>query len=145
MEVLIINRLITIETIEIAHGIRLIRSIKSQTMIGNQILTIIINTENTIALSCISSLSINRVDILRILRTISIKVDISECTSLKTKVCIKSHRRQSTKIPTCLDLTTHRVHIMNLLNILRLHRQSKECSQHKQKYTLHNSKCYILN
>ena len=67
VEILVINGLIAIKTIEITHSIWLICRIQCQTMVRDQILTIIVHTENSIVFGGISRLCIDRVDIFRIL------------------------------------------------------------------------------
>ena len=115
VEILVINRLIAIEAIEIAHGVWLISSIKGQTVLGNQVLAIIVHAEDTIVLGGISRLRIQRVDILRVLRTIAIVVNIGQSATLETQVSIKSYRWQYAEVPTRLNLTTERVHLLNFL------------------------------
>ena len=91
MQRLIINRLIAIEPVEVAHRIRLIGGIEGQTMLRNQVLTIIVHTEDTIVLGRIGCLCVKRVDILWVLRTVAIIIYIGKCTTLKTKVRIKRY------------------------------------------------------
>ena len=103
VEVLIINGLIAIETIKVAHGVWLISRVQCQSVLWNQVLAIIVHAENTIVLGSISRLCIQRVDIFRVLRTIAIVVDIGERTALESQVGIKCHRWQYTKVPTRFD------------------------------------------
>ena len=115
VEILIIHRLIAVETIEVAHGVWLIGSIKGQTVLRNQILAVIVHTEDTIVLGGISRLCIKGMDILRVLRTIAIIVNIGQSATLETQVSIKSYRWQHAEVPTCLNLTTERVHLLDFL------------------------------
>ena len=57
----------------------------------------------------VGGFKIERVDILGILRTISIVIHIGEHTTLKTVVGIVCHRRQNTEIPSGLDFASERV------------------------------------
>ena len=144
VEVLIIDRLIAIEAIEVTHRIRLISSIQSQSMFGNQVFAIIVHTENTVVLGGICCLGIKRMDILWILRTITIVIDVRQCTTLETKIGIKCHRRQRSKVPTCLYLAPKRIHLLNFIFLRCVHRQREHSNDNKQEYTFHNSQFLIF-
>ena len=77
VEILVIDRLIAIKAIEIAHSVWLIGGIQSQSVIRNEVLAIVVHAEDTIVFGGISRLRIQRVDILRVLRTIAVVVDVS--------------------------------------------------------------------
>ena len=101
-----------IESVEVTHGIRQIGSIESQTIARNEVLRVVVNAENTMVFCCVRSLHVNRMDILGVLRTIAIIIDVSQHTSLKTIVRIIGDRRKNTEVPTGLDLPSQRIHFL---------------------------------
>jgi hypothetical protein len=62
----------------------------------------------------VSSLEVERVDILGILATVAVVIDISEHTTLETIVGIVGYRWQDTKVPTCFDFTAEGIHLLRL-------------------------------
>ena len=74
--ILIILGLIAVEAVEIAHSIRQIGGIEGETMIGDEVFGIVVETEYTMVLGRISAFEIDRVDILGVLLAVAIVIDI---------------------------------------------------------------------
>ena len=62
----------------------------------------------------ISRLQIERMDVLGILRTVAVVIDISQHTSLEAVIRIVGDRRQNTEVPAGLNLAAKRVHFLRL-------------------------------
>ena len=73
---MIIYRLVSVVTIEVAHRIRLIGSIKGEAMVRDQVFAIVVHAEDTIVLGSICCFCVDRVDVFWVLRAISIIIDI---------------------------------------------------------------------
>ena len=95
--------MIAIVTIEIANGIGQIGNVNRKSMIGNQILRVIIETENAAVLGGIGHLHIKRMKILRIGAAITEIINIGQQSSLETLVRIVSHTGQYAESPTLAD------------------------------------------
>ena len=120
----VVLRLIAVETVEVAHSVRQIGRIERETIAGDEVLGVIVETEYTVVFGRVRTLKIERVDILGVLLAITIVIDIGQHTSLKTVVGIVRYRGQDTEVPTGLDLTPQRVHFLWLgLFLLGRHRQ----------------------
>ena len=91
--IIVITRVITIKSVKVAHSIRQIRCIQRQSVTWNKILRVIVKAEYTMMFGRVSRLDIQRVNILRILRTVTIIIDITQHTALETIIGIIRHRR----------------------------------------------------
>ena len=84
----VIARVVAVKAVEVAHGIRQIGRIQRQTVTRNKVLRVVVEAEDSVMFGRVSSLDIQRVDILRILRTVAVVIDIRQHTTLEAIVGI---------------------------------------------------------
>ena len=142
---IIVHRLITIETIKIAHSIGQIAHIHRQAMIGNQIFGVVEETKYAIMFGRVRRLDIKRMNIFRILRTITIIINVGQRAALKTKVGIVGNAWQCAKIPAGFDFflgSSHRIRLLSggydRYRILRHNHQRHRHKAESEKYSFHS-------
>ena len=60
----------------------------------------------------VSCFHVERVNILGVLRTVAVVVDVREHTALESVVGIIGNGGQDTEVPACFDLATKRIHFL---------------------------------
>ena len=110
----LVVRLIAVKSVEVAHSVRQVGGIQRQAMPGDKVLRIVVEAEDAMVLGGVGCLEIQRVDIFGVLAAVAVIVHVGQHTALKTIIGVISYRRQYAEVPTSLDLSAQRIHLLRL-------------------------------
>ena len=106
MPVGMVEGLESVESVEVAHGVRQIGGVEREAVSGNEVFGVVVEAENAVVLGGIGGLEIEGVDIFGVLRTVTVVIDVRQHTALETVIGVIGDRRQDSEVPSGLDLTS---------------------------------------
>ena len=95
----LVAALVSVEAVEIAHGIRQVGGIDREVVIREEAPGVVIEAYCTVMSGGISGFEEEHLPVVRITRTVTVVIDIGQYATLEAEVGIISNVRQDTEVP----------------------------------------------